>query len=100
VTESGIVRVLICPDSFTGTLSAAEAARAIAEGWSRVAPDDELVLRPLSDGGPGFLDAVRAGRGGVRHPIDVLGPVGARVTADYLIDDDGTAWHQTRERDV
>jgi glycerate kinase len=86
------VRVLICPDSFTGPLTAAEAARAIAEGWSRVAPDDELVQRPLSDGGPGFLDAVQAGRGGVRHRVEVLGPIGARVTAEYLVDDEGTAW--------
>lgn len=92
VTDSSPVRVLICPDSFTGTLTAAEAARAIAEGWSRVAPADDLVLRPMSDGGPGFLDAIQAGRGGVRHPIEVIGPVGRRVTAEYLVDDEGTAW--------
>jgi glycerate kinase len=92
VTDSTPVRVLVCPDSFTGTLTAAEAARAIAEGWSRVAPRDSLVLRPLSDGGPGFLDAVQAGRGGLRHPVEVLGPDGGHVMAEYLVDDEGTAW--------
>jgi glycerate 2-kinase len=86
------VRVLICPDSFTGTLSAADAAAAIAEGWRQVSPDDELVLRPLSDGGPGFLAAVRAGRGGARHVVDVIGPCGQPVAAEYLVDDEGTAW--------
>ena len=86
------MKVLICPDSFTGTLSAAEAAAAVAEGWASVAPGDELVLRPLSDGGPGFLDAIGAGRPGVRHPMTVTGPLGDPVPADFLMTDDATAW--------
>jgi glycerate kinase len=86
------VRVLICPDSFTGTLSAAEAAEAIAGGWQRIAPDDAVTLLPLSDGGPGFLDSVQAGRGGVRVPVTVSGPLRTDVAAEYLLDDQGTAW--------
>ena len=50
------------------------------------------MLRPLSDGGPGFLDAIGAGRGGVRHPLSVTGPLGDEVAAEYLMSDDGTAW--------
>jgi glycerate kinase len=87
--------VLICPDSFTGTLSAAEAADAIAAGWADTAPGDDLVLRPLSDGGPGFVDAVAAGRGGVRHALDVTGLMGEPVRAEYLVDPTGTAWVET-----
>ena len=86
------MKVLICPDSFTGTLSAAEAAAAMAEGWASVAPGDELVLRPLSDGGPGFLDAIGAGRGGVRHPVKVTGPLGDPIVAEHLMTGDATAW--------
>jgi glycerate kinase len=86
------VRVLICPDSFTGTLTAAEAAAAMAEGWRRTSPHDDLVLLPLSDGGPGFLDSVQAGRGGSRVPVTVSGPLGAQVAAEYLRDGRGTAW--------
>ena len=86
------MKVLICPDSFTGTLTAVEAAEAMALGWWRVARGDELVLRPLSDGGPGFLDAVAAGQGGVRHPLQVTGPLGAIVDSGYLVTGDGTAW--------
>ena len=52
------VRVLLAPDSFGGTLTAAEAAEALARGWRTARPDDALVLQPLSDGGPGFLDAL------------------------------------------
>ncbi|NUT46410.1 MAG: hypothetical protein HOV94_03680, partial [Saccharothrix sp.] len=47
------MRVVIAPDCFGGTLTAREVAEAVAEGWRRTAPDDELHLRPLADGGPG-----------------------------------------------
>ena len=56
------MRVLIAPDSFGDTLTAAEAADAIAAGWSS-ARDDELILAPQSDGGPGFVDALAADGG-------------------------------------
>jgi len=48
------VRVLISPDKFKGTLSAREAAEALADGWRRVRPEDELKLLPITDGGDGF----------------------------------------------
>jgi glycerate kinase len=48
------LNVLILPDKFKGTLSAAEAARAMARGWNRARPDDSLKLVPMSDGGDGF----------------------------------------------
>lgn len=47
-------RVLIATDKFKGTLSAHQVARAIAAGWRRHCPDDELDLLPVSDGGDGF----------------------------------------------
>ncbi|MEB3200142.1 MAG: glycerate kinase [Synechococcaceae cyanobacterium] len=46
--------MLIAPDAFKGTLSAAAAAAAIAEGWRRQRPQDHLDLCPLADGGDGF----------------------------------------------
>lgn len=48
------LRVLIAPDKFKGTLSAAEAAEAIARGWRQARPRDALTLLPISDGGDGF----------------------------------------------
>lgn len=47
-------RVLICPDKFKGTLTATQAAEAIAAGWGAVRSDDTLDLLPISDGGDGF----------------------------------------------
>ena len=70
------MRVLIAPDDFTGTLSAAEAAEAIAAGWRWSAPDDALALLPLSDGGPGFVRAIAAATDAEMVPVGVRGPMG------------------------
>lgn len=48
------LRVLIAPDAFKGSLDAAAAAQAIAAGWRRQRPQDQLDLCPLADGGDGF----------------------------------------------
>ncbi len=81
------MRVLVCPDKFAGTMTAAEAAAAFAEGWREVAGDDELVLRPLSDGGPGFLDALAPAVAGRRIPVPTRDPLGRPVTGEVLMTD-------------
>jgi glycerate kinase len=68
------VRVLIAPDKFAGTLTAVEAATAIAEGWARQAPDDDLDLAPMADGGPGFVDVLHEALGGELSAVTVTGP--------------------------
>ena len=77
--------MLIAPDSFNGTLTATEAAEAIAEGWRRHAPGDDLDLCPLSDGGPGFVDALQAGLDGRLIPVEVPGPLGDPALAVILL---------------
>ena len=49
--------VVIAPDSFKGTVTAVDAARAIANGWASVRAQDRLRLLPMADGGEGTLDA-------------------------------------------
>lgn len=57
------MRVLFCPESFTGTLTAVQAAEAMAAGWRRGAPHDDLTLAPLSEGDTGFLHVVEEALG-------------------------------------
>ncbi|MBW4721678.1 glycerate kinase family protein [Saccharothrix obliqua] len=90
------MRVVIAPDCFGGTLTAREAAEAIAGGWRRTAPDDELLLRPLADGGPGFVDVLHAALGGEVHATAVTGPRGEPVTARWL-EHDGTAYLESAQ---
>ncbi|MGW0036116.1 glycerate kinase family protein [Gordonia sp. NPDC003376] len=80
------MRILIAPDSFGNTLTAVEAAEAIAAGWSASRPDDEVVHAPQSDGGPGFVDVLGSRFGQLRTET-VSGPLGASVTAQWLLDD-------------
>ena len=79
--------VLIAPDCFTGTLSAGQAADAMAEGWRRGAPHDELTLLPLSDGGPGFLEVLSRALGGTNVSATVADPLGRPVPAVILVVD-------------
>jgi glycerate kinase len=86
------VRVLIAPDKFAGTLTAVEAAEAIAEGWRRHAPDDVLDLVPMADGGPGFVDVMHASVGGRLITTTVTGPHGRPVPASFLLAGEGSAY--------
>src|SRR4051794_31866155 len=91
-----VMRVLVAPDSFGGTLSAVEAAEAVAAGWRETSPGDELDLAPLSDGGPGFVDALRAWLGGELLSVTVDDPLGRPVAAEVLLVD-GTAYVESAQ---
>jgi glycerate kinase len=90
------MRVLVAPDKFAGTLTAVEAAQAIAEGWRRRAPGDELDLAPMSDGGPGFVDVLHAALGGELLSLTVAGPYGDAVPATLLVSG-GTAYVESAQ---
>ncbi|GAA1925087.1 glycerate kinase [Microbacterium aoyamense] len=86
------MRVVFAPDSFKGSIAAAAAAAALAEGWASVRPDDPAVLLPMADGGEGTIDAFAAAvPGTIRVPIAVTGPDAAAVDASFLRLPDGTA---------
>ena len=93
----GGMRVVICPDKFAGTLSAVEAGDAIAAGWRSARPHDTVVTRPLSDGGPGFVDVLAAALPAARVlPVATSDPLGRPVTGRVLVDG-GTAYVESAE---
>ena len=75
------MRVLAAPDKFRGTLSAHEAAAAIAAGAERAGWDPTRL--PLADGGEGTLDVL----GGVNRTTVVTGPLGEPVEASWRLED-------------
>ena len=81
--------VLIAPDSFKGSLSAAAVAAALATGWRRARPDDRIELAPLADGGEGTLDAIAAAGGWSWQTARVDDPLGRPVDARWLLSADG-----------
>ncbi len=78
------MRILIAPDKFKGSLTAAEAAAAIAEGALRVYPDAETIQFPVADGGEGTLEAAVAA--GYEERLNaVVGPILAPLGAAWAI---------------
>jgi glycerate 2-kinase len=81
---------LACPDKFRGTLTASEAAAAMARGLA-TGGIDEVRQLPLADGGEGTLDTLLGACGGSRRRARVTGPLGEPVDAEYGVLRDGTA---------
>lgn len=83
--------IVIAPDSFKGSLAAGSVAQALAEGWRARHPRARIVLKPMSDGGEGTLEAFAVAEPGARRmPVTVLGPDGREQAAEWLLLPDGT----------
>ena len=84
------MRVLVAPDKFRGTLTARAAGDAIARGWRRARPDDDVVVVPLADGGEGTLDVLAPTdeAGATRSTRTVTGPLGDPVEAAFGMRDE------------
>jgi glycerate 2-kinase len=83
------MQVLVAPDCYGDTLSAVEAAAAIATGWVRSRPADRFIVAPQSDGGPGFVE-VLASRLGERRRVRVSGPLEGTVDAAWVFEPDSS----------
>ncbi len=81
--------ILIAPDSFKGSLSAAQVCDAVEEGIRRVLPDAEIVKVPMADGGEGTVQALVDATGGKLVTQEVTGPMGERVEASLGLLGDG-----------
>lgn len=80
-----MTRIVLAPDSFKGTITAADAAAALADGWATVDPHAQFVHRPMADGGEGTVAAFAAAvPGAERMPITVDGPAGVPVDTAWL----------------
>ena len=90
------MRVLVSPDCFTGTLTSVEAATAIRDGWLEVHPSDEVVIAPLSDGGPGFVGGLHAVLGGELVTAFIAGPLGEKTPAQFLLKEN-EAWIESAQ---
>ena len=82
------MRVLIVPDKFKGTLTAAAAADAIARGWQQARPGDVLDLLPMSDGGDGFGEVISAVVGAEPAIFQTIDAVHRDCAATW--------WHESR----
>ena len=80
------MKVVIAPDSFKGSISNFDAASAIAQGWSSIRPTDELILKPMADGGEGTLETIA-----FNNSNAIRVPIANHQSACWLLLEDGTA---------
>jgi glycerate kinase len=82
-----VIRIVLAPDSFKGSLGAPQACAALRAGLKRAWPDADIRSRPMADGGEGTLDAVLSavGDAGCRRQLKVCGADGRPVDAAYGI---------------
>ncbi|MDA1349742.1 MAG: glycerate kinase [Chloroflexi bacterium] len=83
------MKVVIAPQTFKGSISALDVARAMREGVLRVVPEAEISLVPVADGGDGTLETLVEGSGGDIRDVNVTGPLGDRITAQWGAMGDG-----------
>lgn len=83
------MKVVIAPDKFRGSLSADEAARAMARGVHAVDAGAAVDCVPMADGGEGTVASLVAATGGTRVEVEVTGPLGSPVRAEFGRSGDG-----------
>ena len=90
------LKVAIVPDKFKGTLTAPEAAKAIAAGWRQIRPEDQLDLIPMSDGGDGFGETLALQESGERRRTRTVNAAGESIgTTWWWLPDSQTAVVET-----
>lgn len=83
------MKVVIAPDSYKGSMTAAQVGEAMAHGVRRLWPDAEVVIVPMADGGEGTVQALVDATSGRLITARVTGPLGDPVEAAYGITGDG-----------
>lgn len=85
------MKILLCMDSFKGTLTSLEAARCVETGFRKVWPQADYVTLPISDGGEGFTEAMAAIRGGEVTTLPASDPLGRPILASAFFPEPHTA---------
>src|SRR6266498_2276383 len=91
------MRIVVAPQEFKGTLTAAEAAQAMVDGALRALPDAAIDAVPLSDGGPGLIEAINASLGGSVVTTTVQDALGRMTEARWLWLEDATTVIESAE---
>lgn len=79
------MKIVCAPDSFKESMTAAQAAAAMAEGAARVLPDAQIDQVPMSDGGEGFLDSLAAALGASVREVEVADALGRPISAHFAL---------------
>lgn len=76
------MNILLAFDSFKESLNSEQAARCFKQGFQQISPENNFIIRSLSDGGEGFIEAIVSRQDDLRH-IEVKNPIGEPIDAEY-----------------
>lgn len=79
------IKIVVAIDSLKGSLSSLQAGDAIREGVRKALPKQDIIVRPLADGGEGTVEALTLGMGGQLQQVLVTGPLGDKIECQYGI---------------
>lgn len=85
------MNIVVAPDSFKGSLSSIQASEIIKKSILEVQPKNDVVLKPMADGGEGTMEAMLSAADGVRIPLVCTGPLGEEINTEYAIIEHSTA---------
>jgi glycerate 2-kinase len=77
------MKFVLAPDSFKESMSAKKAALAMEKGIRSVFPEAECIIVPMADGGEGTVESLVSMTNGEMVKVEVIGPLGEKVTAEY-----------------
>lgn len=77
------MKFVLAPDSFKESMSAKAAALAMEKGIKTVFPNAECIIVPMADGGEGTVESLVSMSDGELIKLEVVGPTGKKVTAEY-----------------
>lgn len=83
------MKILLAPDKFRGSLTAAEVCTAMSEGIRKAVPSAEILVIPMADGGEGTAEILTLNAGGQMYPVLVSDPLGRVIEAKFGLSADG-----------
>lgn len=85
------MKIILAPDSFKGSLTALEVAKTMKKAIWEINNNDEVVMKPMADGGEGTIEAMLVSGNGKKVPVSCTGPLGERIETSYAILDSNKA---------
>src|SRR3989440_12019537 len=85
--EDCVVRIIIAPDKFKGSLNAREVAENIAKGLLDILPDAKIDIVPMADGGEGTAEVISQALGGSWVNCKAHDALGREIEARYAVVD-------------
>ena len=77
------MKIVLAPDKYKSNMTSPEVCEVIADAFRSVIPDVQIVSLPMADGGDGTTRAMAAASGAELRTVEVTGPLGGKVLAEY-----------------